>query len=639
VLLAREVIEESAADLGGEHSLQIYRAAPALAVAALARAARHCGVLVIRCIAATVDFADDPGSAPVRRRFESPLHVVRADTLDAVIPALDEADRLARSGLWVVGFVSYDASPAFDAAAAALRDQRVPLAWFAAFAQPASVSPTHTDLATSAVDGSDASPSISHRTRVSSREYDAAVEHIRQCIAEGSVYQVNFTVPFTATSAVPPAVLYERLLDAQRGRYAAHLDLGDMQIMSASPELFFERRGDLLRSRPMKGTAPRALFPAADEAVRRALLHSEKDRAENMMIVDVVRNDIGRIARTGSVRVANLCEAERYPRVWQLTSTVEGDVDGEVPLSRVFAALFPPASISGAPKLRASKIIAELEREPRAIYCGAIGMIRPGGDATFNVAIRTAWSIDAGRTIHLNAGGGVTIDSTPAGELAELRAKLAAFTVPVRTPSLFETIRVEHGRPIRLERHLARMSASADYFGLHFDGGAAEACVARAADAVKQIPVARCRLSLSNDATLDASAEPFTDVVALGTPRHVALARDPVRRDDVRLYHKTTDRTPYQHALRAAGDVFDVLLWNERGEATELSRGNLVAQIAGERVTPPVACGLLEGTLRAELLAQGTIRERLLTIPELAAAEQLWFINSLRGWVPIRLGD
>ncbi|MEO8562397.1 MAG: aminodeoxychorismate synthase component I [bacterium] len=586
-----------------------------------------------RPLLAIVDFADDVLSAPVRRRFESPLHQLRADALAEVIPVLDEADRLARSGLWVVGFVSYDAAPAFDSAFHAARDATMPLACFAAFTGHGVEAPTDD------VDAHVVGSVLTSESAVSDGDYDDGVQRVHEHIAAGDVYQVNLTVPFVGSSSLDPIDLYERLRCAQRGRYSAYLDFGDFQIMSASPELFFERHDTTLRTRPMKGTAVRGLDSARDLDARRTLIESEKDRAENVMIVDVARNDVGRIARTGTVRVTSLCDAERYPRVWQLTSTVEGQVEPEIALSRVFSALFPPASITGAPKVRATRIIRALERTARGVYCGAIGLIRPGGDATFNVAIRTAWSRDDGRTVRLSAGGGVTIDSTPAGELAELRAKLEAFTVPAPRPSLFETIRFEHGRPVRLERHLARLSASADYFDLPFDESRAREQLARAGLLACEWPAARCRLVLSPNGSLDALAEPFVDAPAHAPARMVALALEPVDTRDVRIYHKTTERAPYERALSAAGAAFDVLLWNESGEATELSRGNLVAAIAGERFTPPVSCGLLGGTLRAELLESRAIAERVLTLEALRGAERLWFINSLRGWVPITLGD
>jgi para-aminobenzoate synthetase/4-amino-4-deoxychorismate lyase len=429
---------------------------------------------------------------------------------------------------------------------------------------------------------------------------------------------------------------------AQGGRYAAFLDIGDARVLSASPELFFERRGNVVRTRPMKGTARRGLHPAADLAARDTLLESEKERAENVMIVDVARNDLGRVARVGSVRVSDLCSAERYPSVWQLTSTVEAEVDRDVTLSALFRALFPPASITGAPKIRASRIIAELEDAPRGVYCGALGLIRPGGDATFNVAIRTA--TERSGVLRLNAGGGVTIDSTAAGELAEVRDKLAAFTVIRPRPTLFETIRVERGSPLRLARHLARLAASAEYFDLPCDTAEAEA-LARSAVGSWIGDVARMRLVLRPDGFLDVQIEPFEqgeydargDRTTHANPAPVVCASTPVDRHDVWLHHKTTFRGTYDEAARNAPDAFDVVLWNREGEVTELTRGNLVLEIDGECYTPPRECGLLAGTLRAELLASGLIRERVVRLAELSRASRLWFVNALRGWVPIRL--
>jgi para-aminobenzoate synthetase/4-amino-4-deoxychorismate lyase len=600
-----------------------------------------------RPILVLADFADEPAAAPIRRRFEAPVWNGRAATLDDVLPLIDEAERRARAGLWVAGFVSYDAAAAFDAAFEAAAAGEVPLAWFAAFesfeveyAADSATGSGHSTIAPEGDDGRSMSGDgkLVIDAGITQEAYDRGVERIREHIAAGDVYQVNLTVPFRGNSTLSPLALWERMRRAQAGAYSAYLDIGDLHVMSASPELFFERSDGVIRSRPMKGTARRGPSAAADAAARQALLESEKDRAENVMIVDVVRNDLGRIARIGTVRVPTLCAPERYPRVWQLTSTVEAEVDPAVPLSSVFKALFPPASVTGAPKVRATRIIRELEARPRAIYCGAIGLIRPGGDATFNVAIRTAWSADDGHTVRLDAGGGVTIDSTAAGELAELRAKLVAFTEPVLRPALFETIRLERGQPVRLERHLARIGDSAAYFGIPFDASLARDEVARAGRMLHAVPVSRCRLVLDTSGRLEAAAVPFEDESATDPPRPVMLAREPVDRRDVRLYHKTTDRAPYERALSALRGGFDVLLWNQGREATELSRGNLVAEIDGVRWTPHVSSGLLAGTLRAELIESGAIRERVLYLDELGGADRLWFINSLRGWIPISLG-
>jgi para-aminobenzoate synthetase/4-amino-4-deoxychorismate lyase len=312
-------------------------------------------------------------------------------------------------------------------------------------------------------------------------------------------------------------------------------------------------------------------------------------------------------------------------------------VSRDVPLSELFRALFPPASVTGAPKIRAAAIIRELEGAARGVYCGAVGVVRPGGDATFNVAIRTAWATRDTGLLHLNAGGGITTDSTVRGELSEVAAKLAAFTQPGDRPALFETIRVEKGTFNRLERHLARLAASAEYFDIPFDRSAAMKALDAALARAERADVARARLDLDPSGALVASIRHDPSLRALPSPARVALAATPVDRNDVRLYHKGADRARFDSELSAAPGMFDVLLWNTDGEATEFTRGNLVAQLDGRLVTPPVDCGLLAGTLRAELLERGDISERVLTISDVWRAERLWFVNSLRGWVAVRL--
>lgn len=584
---------------------------------------------------AIVDFPGDDGASASRLCFAEPLRVWRADSSEEVVAVLDEVDRAARAGRWLVGFVSYEAASAFDPAFARGMRGALPLAWFAEFAAPLPTDDDDAHRAPGDEDPGDPSP-LALVGGMSDSAYEYAVHRIHAFIEAGDVYQVNLTVPFNSRSAAPPRALYERMRRAQGGAYSCLLDIGDAQILSASPELFFRRRGDRIATRPMKGTARRGLHSADDVRARDGLLRSEKERAENVMIVDVVRNDLGRIARVGSVRVAALCEAERYPSVWQLTSTVDAHVERDVPLSEVFRALFPPASVTGAPKIRAVSIIRELEVAPREIYCGAIGIVAPGGDATFNVAIRTAWANRGSGVLHLGAGGGITADSTVDAELGEVRAKLAAFTQPVATPALFETIRVERGVAIRLERHLERLGASADYFGIPFGADGARRALSAALRDAETVDVARARLELAPTGALSARWRPH-DGRSSPDPMPVSVASAPIDRADVRLYHKCVDRSHYDGALASAPGMFDVLLWNADGEATELTRGNLVVELDGRCVTPPIDCGLLGGTLRAEMLARGQIAERVLTLDDVCRAERLWFVNSLRGRVRIAL--
>jgi para-aminobenzoate synthetase/4-amino-4-deoxychorismate lyase len=585
---------------------------------------------------AIVDFAEEEGSSPRRLRFAAPIAVRRADTAQDIVPLLHEIDSAARDGHWCVGFVSYDAASAFDPAFGPAAAAALPLAWFAEFDAPAEVEDVANDRHRPAADPLATQPAP--RTILPDDAYANALRRIHDYIRAGDVYQVNFTVPFTTSLASDTMTLYERMRDAQGGSYSCYLDTGEVRILSASPELFFSRRGTRVQCRPMKGTAPRGLHGAADVAVRDALLHSEKERAENVMIVDVVRNDLGRIARVGSVHVSALCEPERYPSVWQLTSTVEADVDADVSLADMFAALFPPASVTGAPKIRATAIIRELEVGAREVYCGAVGLVRPGGDATFNVAIRTAWTRPGEATLHLNAGGGITVDSTARAELEEVRTKLGAFTRARLTPALFETMRVERGQFLRLERHLTRLSASADYFDIPFSRRAALDALDRALRSAEHRVVWRARLELSAQGELAATIRPHDDSPA-AMPAPVALAAVAVDAHDVRLYHKCVDRRLYESALAAAPGMFDVLLRNADGAVTELTRGNLVAKLEGGRFTPPVECGLLAGTFRAELLERNEILERVLTVDDVRRANRLWFVNSLRGWVPIVLVD
>jgi para-aminobenzoate synthetase/4-amino-4-deoxychorismate lyase len=496
--------------------------------------------------------------------------------------------------------------------------------------------------------------------------YTAAIARIKAYIAAGDTYQVNYTWRMMAEFAGDPWALFADLWRAQRAPYAAYMDAGDHVICSASPELFFARRGDTLTCRPMKGTAPRGLCPAADEASAAWLRASEKDRAENLMIVDMIRNDLGRIAETGSVHVASLFDVERYPTLWQMTSTVRARTGAG--LTETFRALFPCASITGAPKVRTSEIIAELETSPRGVYCGAVGIVAPGGDAQFSVAIRTAvLHRPSGRLVY-GTGSGVTWDSTATGEYDECRTKALVLTTARPAFRLLETLRwTPAGGYGLLEEHLARLAASARYFGFAWDEGKVREALAltpspsprgeggNEAGAATAMGVhspgsplssgrgaggegqsRRIRILLTKDGHIDIEAHPIQ-------PRRrrwrVALAAEPVDSSDVFLYHKTTNRAVYEAARAARPDVDDVLLWNARGEITESTIANVVVRLDGRLVTPPVSCGLLAGTLRDWLLARGRVVEGIITREDLARAEGIYLVNSVRGWMPVELID
>lgn len=575
---------------------------------------------------------------PGRRSFRLSglLEEFSAHTLDEVVPALHRAADAVAAGRWVAGFVAYEAAPAFDPGMAVRSLDGtplagLPLAWFAVFVRREHAdAPSHTagDFLTGPWE-----PAID------AARHGADVATIRERIARGDTYQVNHTFRLTAPFTGEPAALYGRLAGAQRGGYGALLEAGRWAVASASPELFFEWSGGRLVCRPMKGTAPRGLDEAEDVGRRADLLASAKDRAENLMIVDMVRNDLGRVAVPGTVGVPDLFAAEKYDTVWQLTSTVTATPRPGTTLADVFTALFPCASITGAPRSSTMGIIAELETTPRGVYCGAIGFggPGPGGPAwAFNVGIRTVLvDRDAG-TAWYGTGGGVTFDSTPAGEYAEALLKAEVLRRPPSDVSLLETMLWTPVSGVALlERHLARLAASARYFDIPLEVSTVRAVVADAV-AGRTTP-ARVRLVLDPDGTTSAVA---SDAPA---PREhpVRAALDTVAVDsrDVFARHKTTRRTTYTDAAARHPDAEDVILVNERGEVTETTVATIAARLDGRWVTPPLASGCLAGVARAEALASGRLTEQVLTPADLRRADALARLNALRGWEPLVLVD
>jgi para-aminobenzoate synthetase/4-amino-4-deoxychorismate lyase len=560
--------------------------------------------------------------------FGAARRILAAHRPDEVLPLLAEVEAAARGGSFAVGCLAYEAAPAFDRALTVRGGGDLPLAWFALHDEPSA-----------APGGPPAAPGPCALgplvPELSAAEHGAAVARLREAFGRGDAYQANLTFRLRGPFQGDPAALYARLRAAQGGGFGALLSLGERAVVSASPELFLACRGRTVTARPMKGTAPRGRFLEEDEAAAAALAASEKDRAENVMIVDLVRNDLGRIAVPGSVRVARLCEVERYPTVLQLTSTVEAERRPGAGLAELLGATFPCGSVTGAPKAMAMRLLAAEERSPRGIYCGAVGVVLPGGDFAFNVPIRTAVVDRARGVAEVGVGGGITYASQAGAEHAEALAK-AAFLDPDAGPPtrLVETLRLEGGRFPRLGGHLRRLAASARHLGFAVDPGAVERRLAAEAGQAGS-GVHRVRLLVARDGTLTVERAPAPAPAEGVLP--VALAAAPVSSRDRRLFHKTDRRAPYDAARAARPDVFDVLLWNEAGEVTEFTIGNVVAELGGERVTPPRTAGLLAGVLRAELLASGEVRERPIGVEEVRRAGRLWLVNALRGWVEVRL--
>ena len=577
-----------------------------------------------------LDFRSADGTAS-RRWFRNPLRVIAARKLDDVLPALHAVDEASRAGHWCVGFISYEASPAFDAAMHVRGGGRMPLLMFGVFSSFDQVAPVEPQAA-----------QIDWRENVTEDAYHDAIERIQDAIRAGETYQVNFTTRLRGSFEGNARAWYERLRASQGGGWHAFIDTGEHTVVSVSPELFFARRGSFIETRPMKGTMPRGRWLDEDVRHLRALRASEKDRAENLMIVDLLRNDIGRVAETGSVAVPSLFDAEKYHTVWQLTSRVTGTLRDDVSLADIFRALFPCGSVTGAPKINTMKWIADLEDSPREVYCGAIGVVEPGGDCTFNVPIRTVWLDNVSGRAEYGAGGGITADSGAELELAELRSKALVLTAERPAFDLLETMRVEDGVVVRRDLHMQRLQASAAYF----DRDVRHDIIAELLDeAARGCSSARLRLlvAANGSARIERSvpAPPrYEDLDACrsaGGLQRVVLAEAPADSRDPFLCNKTTHRATYDAARARAPDAFDVLLWNERHELTEFTLGNLVVRIGGTMRTPPRTCGLLAGTFREELLAGGTVQEAVLKLDDLLDVDRMWLINSVREWVEVEL--
>ncbi len=542
---------------------------------------------------------------------------------DEVVPTLEEATEASSEGLWSFGYLAYEAAPGFDPKLE-VRPTGEPLGWWATCPPPRAVRDDDLPAPGSFVLGSP------HAT-LSAVEHARGVGRIHEAIARGDTYQVNYTHHLEAPFRGSAWGLFRRLWRNQRAPYSAWLENDRQVVCSASPELFFELDGDRLWSRPMKGTAPRGLYTGDDRRVAEALAASPKDSAENIMIVDMIRNDLGRVAKPGSVEVRSLLDVECYPSVFQLTSTVEAETAASV--AEIFRALFPCASITGAPKRRTMELIADFEQRPRGLYTGAIGWIAPERRARFSVAIRTAVIDRAASTLKFGTGGGIVWDSRPAAEYQECLDKTVVLTHEPRSFSLVETMRWEPERGYRrLDRHLDRLRDSAGYFDIPLDVAGVTSVLHEASGTWKGPQRVRLTIDLAGTPALEAS-----DFSPRPVPWSLALAGSPVDRGSRWLYHKTTRRETYTAAAAEHPDADDVVLWNDDSELTETTVGNLFLELEDGLWTPPVECGLLAGTMRAQLLDNGTAQERVLGVADLARARAIWVTNSVQGRVPAQL--
>ncbi len=581
------------------------------------------------------------------RLYAAPRDVITCARQQDVPAAIQRMEAALADGAHLAGWIAYEAGYALEPRLAPLAPppDDMPLLWMGVFDGYTPVNdavrkslfdaPRHPAADFVAIDGLDAS--------VTEADYAAALAHIHDYLKAGDVYQINYTFPLRFRLSGTPGALYRRLRAAQPVGFGAWIDTGDMTVLSLSPELFVEKRGENITARPMKGTAARGRTLEDDDAAARALAADPKSRAENLMIVDLLRNDLSRLAEPGSVKVPALFEVERYRTLLQMTSTVTAKVDEALPLEGLFASLFPCGSVTGAPKIRAMEIIRELEAIPRGPYTGAIGCISPERDFTFSVPIRTMTLQPEGQartfTGALGIGGGIVADSDTTAEYAECLLKGRFLTAPQPAFDLIETMGWQPGAGyLFLGRHLARLQASARFFGFPRDAGNIREVLADAEKGFARDRDYRVRLLLAETGALSVTASPLA--AETGAARTVTLAQAPVDSADPLLYHKTTARDLYDReraGARARIGCFDVLFRNERGELTEGSFTNLFIERAGRLLTPPLSSGLLPGVLRAELLANGKAEEAVLTVDDLAHADRIFVGNALRGLMEVTL--
>ncbi|HUS93770.1 MAG TPA: aminodeoxychorismate synthase component I [Patescibacteria group bacterium] len=556
--------------------------------------------------------------------FSNPRTIVTTKKIGEVPEQLAAIERMVNEqGLFAAGFISYEASPAFDSALVVRKPSDIPLVWFGLYDCPIEI-PAPTASGTYNLGG--------WKPSVTKAQYDQAFYQIKDLIAAGRTYQVNHTLRLRARFSGSAWALFQDLVHAQESDYAAYLDLGSVVICSASPELFFELEGTRLTARPMKGTAPRGRTLIEDNQLADWLYHSEKNRAENVMIVDMIRNDIGRVSDIGSVSVPRLFDIERYPTLLQMTSTVVGRSAASI--ADIMAALFPCASITGAPKVSTMQNIAALESDPRGIYTGCIGYIAPGRRAQFNVAIRTVMIDRRRATAEYGVGGGIVWGSEVEGEYEECQTKARILTERRPKFKLLESIlwTPEDGYYL-LDEHLIRLGDSAEFFGYFIDQGQVRRKLNRYSHSLANEPQ-KVRLLLSRDGALHLEAQTVagSSLAEVGLPAKVALATMPVDESDVFLYHKTTQRIVYDRARERQPGYDEILLWNRQGEITETTTANVVFRMQDEFVTPPITSGLLGGTFRADLLAKKVVREGVVTIEDLELVEEIHLINSVRKW-------
>lgn len=556
--------------------------------------------------------------------FTHPIKTIIAWELEDVLKSIEMIQQQVKKGYYAAGYIAYEAAPAFDQQLPVSEGNNLPLLWFGIFKEPSSTSVKNVQ----SYQFKQWQPSISLK------EYNKNVKHILKYIQQGVTKQVNYTIQMKSKFTGDPFAFYKQLEKAQSANYSAYINIGHYSILSASPELFFKLKDRNITTRPMKGTASRGLTYAEDIKSAEWLKHSEKNKRENKMIVNLMKNDLEKIACKGTIEVPKLYEIEKYPTVYQMTSTVTAQISKQKNLTDIFKALFPCGSITGSPRKATMEIIKQLEGVPREVYCGTIGYITPENEAVFNVPIRTVTiNNKSGQAIY-GVGGAITEDSTKEEEYGEVLTKTKLLTKQQQDFELLETMRLSDGNYFLLDDHLNRVHQSAQFFNYNIDIESIKfALVNHAKKHVQGDFIVRLLVNQNGEFTIEAKK-----LLPNQNKNIVTLANEPINKDHLFLHHKTTNRHIYEvHQVHKSKKMFDVLLWNEQKELTEFTIGNLVVKLNGKLVTPPISSGLLAGTFRSSLINDGIISEQKLYLSDLRNCEEIWLINSVRKWVRVAL--
>ena len=571
--------------------------------------------------------------------FTNPVEILIARELKDIPALFARIEKELDCGRYVAGYLTYECGHHFEKktlASACLTTSPLPFAWFGVYSAPKIHNPSAANAVTrtrfrgssgkvqSVFDSGELSSSLS----ITEREYKSNINAIKRLIEAGDTYQVNFTAELTFPCVAPPVEVFCALMERQPVAYGAYLNFGNTHVVSASPELFFRLENGWIITQPMKGTAPRGKDGKEDAKIAAWLQQDEKNRSENLMIVDLLRNDLGRICKMGTVAVEELFSVERYKTLFQMTSKIRGKLKSGTSYYDIFRALFPCGSVVGAPKVRTMQIIRELEQRSRGIYTGAIGFIAPDGEAIFNVAIRTLLLRDG--IAKMGLGSGIVHDSDAKAEYDECRLK-AAF-VSQRAPEfqLLETILWDR-EYFLLEMHMERIAASAQYFDFPFDAKEATCMLDRETQKFEPEVRHKVRMLLDNLGTI------HIESAILGDPaREVAIvvSGERVNSSDLFLRHKTTNRPLYNRAYDDAthAGFDDALFLNEKGEVTETAIHNIFVEKGGLLLTPPVESGALPGVYRQHRLKlHPEDRVTSIKLEDMVSADRVFVCNSVRG--------